>query len=253
MPRLTVAGGQLNGRAFDVPPGRTTIGRTPAAEITIDDSTVSRAHAELVRSGLQVVLTDLGSTNGTRVNDQPLDGSRELRDGDVVRLGSVELRFAAAHGQSYGSTSYSFGGVQGSVQTGSGTQYAAGRDQYVAGEDQYVAGRDIHASEYNISDGYDPSDEIFQGRGIGRLLAVIGSLIALVGFGMWMYLILGAAAGAGDGRIPENPFEREIIDGVPWPLAAFGIFALGGVLAGIGTGMSKAARRREEQRRRRRW
>jgi hypothetical protein len=249
-----ITSGPLSGRAFDVPPGRTTIGRTSAAAITIDDSTVSREHAELVRSGVQVVLRDLGSTNGTRVNDQALVGSRELQDGDVVRLGSVELRFVAASGQGRESTSYSFGGVQGPVQAGDGTQYAAGRDQYVAEGDQYVAGRDIHAHDYSIeiTDGYDPSDEIFQGRGAGRLLAVIGSVMMLAGFGMWAYLILGLMTGIVDTDPGENPFTLEIVNGVPLAFAAFGFIIAGGVLAGIGTGMSKAARRREEQRRRRR-
>lgn len=254
LPRLTITDGPMGGRAFDVPPGRTTIGRTSAAAITIDDGTVSREHAELVRSGTQVVVTDLGSTNGTRVNDQPLAGSRELHDGDVVCLGSVELRFAAASDRGREPTSYSFGGVQGPVQAGSGTQYAAGRDQYVAGGEQYVAGRDIHASEYsvNISDGYEPTDEIFQGRGVGRLLAVIGSVVVLVGFGMWAYLILGLMTGIVDTDPGENPFTLEIVDGVPLAIAAFGLIILGGVLGGIGTGMSKAARRREERHRRRR-
>lgn len=253
VPRLTITSGQLRGSVFDVPAGRVTIGRTPTAEITIDHSSVSREHAELVRTGAQVVLTDRGSTNGTRVNDQLLGGSRELHDGDIVRLGSVELRFAAPSSRGGGSASYSFGGVQGPVQTGDGTQYAAGRDQYVAEGDQYVAGRDIHAPDYNIqiTDGYDPADEIFQGRGFGRVLAVIGYIVALVGFALWGYLLFSFIV-ADDIAPGENPFTREIVEGVPWAPAAFGIFALGGVLAAIGTGMSKAARRREEEYRRHR-
>jgi hypothetical protein len=171
-----------------------------------------------------------------------------------VRLGSVELRFAAASGQGRQSTSYSFGGVQGPVQTGDGTQYAAGRDQHVAEGDQYVAGRDIHANDYSveITDGYDPSDEIFQGRGAGRLFAVIGYVVIVVGFGMWAYLILGLMTGMVDTDPGENPFTLEIVDGVPVAFAAFGFIIAGGVLAGVGTGMSKAARRREERRHRRR-
>jgi hypothetical protein len=252
VPRLTITNGHLRGNAFDVPAGRSTLGRTPTAAITIEDGSVSRTHAELMRTGTRVVLTDLGSTNGTRVNNQPLDGPRELRDGDVVRIGSVDLRFMAPE-RGGGSANYSFGGVGGSVQTGDGTQYAAGRDQYVASGDQYVAGRDIHAGDYSvhISDGYEPTDEIFQGKGPGRLLAIIGSVVALVGFGLWGYLILSFVV-ADDMDPSENPFSREIVDGVPWALAALGLFLLGGVLAGIGTGMSKAARRREEERRRRR-
>jgi hypothetical protein len=68
----------------------------------------------------------------------------------------------------------------------------------------------------------------------------------MAGFALWMYLIL---SGFGSSGLSENPFERSIA-GVPVAVLGFGGFAGGGVLAGIGSGMAKAARKREEQRRR---
>lgn len=62
------------------------IGREDDADIRIDEPLVSRAHARLERRGDGYVVQDLGSTNLTRVNGDPV-GERDLRDGDEVRFG----------------------------------------------------------------------------------------------------------------------------------------------------------------------
>lgn len=69
--------------------------------LLLSDSQVSRRHLELRREGSSVVVVDLGSTNGTRLDDVPFTGSRMLGAGQIVRLGSttitlVEPRRAAA-------------------------------------------------------------------------------------------------------------------------------------------------------------
>jgi hypothetical protein len=254
-PQLVVETGRLRGASFDIPPGRSEIGRQAGVAILLDDQDVSRRHAVIDRSGGRVVLADLGSTNGTWLNRRRLragdlrDGG-ELRDGDEVRVGSVTLRFSAAGGET-AARHYDFGDVHGPVQTGDGQQYVAGRDQYVAGRDQY------HDNSVRVDADYDPWDELFRGRGVGRVLMAVGGVIALIGFGMWMYLILSAFGSGiddfgGPGQ-PSSPFDRELVPGVPLAAAGFGLFLLGGVLAGIGGGMSKAARKREEELRRDRW
>jgi hypothetical protein len=68
------------------------IGRLPECDIVLADSNVSRRHAELRRNGDTVVLTDLGSTNGTRVNGAPVR-ERVLASGDEVSVGSTKLIF----------------------------------------------------------------------------------------------------------------------------------------------------------------
>jgi len=76
--------------------GTLRIGRAPDCEVVIgDDAQVSRYHAELRVSGDQAVVRDLGSSNGTRVNGEPVSGQRPLQDGDRIRIGSQELRFSA--------------------------------------------------------------------------------------------------------------------------------------------------------------
>ena len=73
---------------------RSVLGRDPGCDIRLDDPYVSGTHAALSRSGAYVVLEDLGSANGTLVNDQPLRGPWTLRDGDVVTLGHVSILYA---------------------------------------------------------------------------------------------------------------------------------------------------------------
>ena len=67
------------------------IGRLPECGIVLSDPNVSRRHAEVRRSGDLVVVVDLGSTNGTRVNGTPVRGEQRLADGDEITVGSTTL------------------------------------------------------------------------------------------------------------------------------------------------------------------
>ena len=68
------------------------IGRGEQSDLLLNDATVSRRHASVRQDGHTVVVTDLGSANGTYVNEQRvLDGTR-VEDGDVIRLGGAEIR-----------------------------------------------------------------------------------------------------------------------------------------------------------------
>ena len=73
--------------------GVLTIGRSPDAQIVLDDSSVSREHARLeMRSG-QGTISDLGSQNGTTVNGRPAEGGVLLAPGDVIELGLCSMVF----------------------------------------------------------------------------------------------------------------------------------------------------------------
>src|SRR5215212_5422762 len=68
------------------------VGREPTLPLHLDDDTqVSRRHARISVQGGQVVVEDLGSTNGTYVNDQPISSPRALNPGDRVRIGLTVL------------------------------------------------------------------------------------------------------------------------------------------------------------------
>ena len=78
----------------DVPLDRDTvvIGRSSGCDIVLDDPNVSRRHAEVRRLGEGFSLVDLGSTNGTEVNDQRV-GETSLMNGDVIGVGTTRLTF----------------------------------------------------------------------------------------------------------------------------------------------------------------
>jgi catechol 2,3-dioxygenase-like lactoylglutathione lyase family enzyme len=69
-----------------------TIGRLPESSIMVTDPNASRRHAEIRRVGNEVVVADLNSTNGTRVNGATIR-ERTLADGDQIVIGTTVLRF----------------------------------------------------------------------------------------------------------------------------------------------------------------
>ena len=73
-----------------------TIGRLPACELSVNDPNVSRRHAQVRPTGPDVVVVDLGSTNGTKVNGQRIKGEQAIVDGDIISLGATHLRFEAS-------------------------------------------------------------------------------------------------------------------------------------------------------------
>jgi hypothetical protein len=76
---------------FELAPGFNTLGRNPTNDFRLHDATVSSFHCEIVVSDDSVLVRDLGSTNGTFIDNQPLQEGR-LRPDQILRLGSVELR-----------------------------------------------------------------------------------------------------------------------------------------------------------------
>ena len=88
------AGGGRVGQSFPLKGERMRIGRSPDAEIFLDDVTVSRDHAQLVRRGTGWSLDDSGSLNGTYVNRRRIESHR-LEDGDELQVGKYKLTYFA--------------------------------------------------------------------------------------------------------------------------------------------------------------
>ena len=92
-PALVVrSGGGMAGQSFQPAEGRTLIGRSPDCEVFLDDVTVSRRHAELLREGDTFTIRDLGSLNGSYVNRKRIE-SAVLEDDDEVQIGKYRLTF----------------------------------------------------------------------------------------------------------------------------------------------------------------
>jgi hypothetical protein len=94
-PRLIVerAPGHAAGMEYDLHDGA-VLGRGDQAEIRLEDPFASSRHARIVRQGGAMVLEDLGSTNGTYLNEEVLGGPTPLHTGDRVRIGDSEFTYA---------------------------------------------------------------------------------------------------------------------------------------------------------------
>jgi len=93
LPRLKVRSGSLGGSTLQLRYPTTTFGRTAECDYRFaDDEGVSRVHCNITGEGGRFLLRDLGSTNGTLVNGNEVE-SIELRNGDVITIGEIELEF----------------------------------------------------------------------------------------------------------------------------------------------------------------
>lgn len=85
---------EVRGKNFEIDRDKFTIGRSATNQVSIDHPTVSGRHCCITRAGPQYTLTDLGSTNGTRVNSKEIQ-EIELHPKDLVQIGAVEFLFDA--------------------------------------------------------------------------------------------------------------------------------------------------------------
>ncbi len=90
--RVDSAAGLRAGSAYDLSQGA-VLGRGDTADIRLEDTFASSQHARLVPQGDVIVLEDLGSTNGTYLNGEPLRGPQPLHVGDSIRIGDSEFTF----------------------------------------------------------------------------------------------------------------------------------------------------------------
>jgi pSer/pThr/pTyr-binding forkhead associated (FHA) protein len=81
------------GRRLVVGAGGATIGRSRQCDVMLDDPNLSRVHAEVRPRGGSWVVTDLDSTNGSRLNGRRLDGTEVLKPGDELEFGTTQLTF----------------------------------------------------------------------------------------------------------------------------------------------------------------
>lgn len=245
-PALVVTSGEDVGRSITIGAAPVVLGREVQAGIVLPSGAVSRRHALIRRVGDTITLEDLGSSNGTWVNGVRIGQPTALEPGDLIRVGDINLQFGIVgfgkpqRGTERPRATYDFGDVGGPVVAGEGNYYAGGS--------QYVAQGNIHhgnSFDVDVANDYDPWDELWQGKGLGRFLMAIGGIVALIGFGIWMYVILSFDISDPTGL---TPFDRTIA-GIPMAVIGFAMFAGGGVLAGIGGGMSKAARKHSKRKR----
>jgi DNA-binding NtrC family response regulator len=92
VPRLIVVDGPWNGCAIGLEPVEHVLGRDPSCDLAVPDTALSRRHLRVAPTADGWEAEDMGSRNGTRLNDQPLTRAR-LRDGDRLQVGRSVFRF----------------------------------------------------------------------------------------------------------------------------------------------------------------
>ena len=90
--RVETAAGLRAGSAYSLSEGA-VLGRGEQADIQLEDTFASSQHARLAPHGEVIVLEDLGSTNGTYLNEEPLRGPQPLHPGDRIRIGDSQFIF----------------------------------------------------------------------------------------------------------------------------------------------------------------
>ena len=88
-----VVGGDLNGTIFDLIEGETIVGRNPDCSIPLEFQGISRKHFHAVVNSQGCHIEDLGSSNGTFLNNTKITGTTPLEKGDMVKLGSIALKY----------------------------------------------------------------------------------------------------------------------------------------------------------------
>ena len=93
-PRLEVVAalGYEPGTAFEIHDSA-TMGRSPTADVRVDDPYASSAHARIFPRGQFMYIEDMGSTNGTYLNGRQLRKPEQLRVADTIRIGDTEYRY----------------------------------------------------------------------------------------------------------------------------------------------------------------
>lgn len=243
-PALVVTTGPEAGRSFTIGSAPVSLGRSDDAHILLRGNQVSRRHARIHKDASGVVLEDVGSTNGTYLNGEKVTRPVVLRVGDTIKVGEFELQFGVIgmpeprQGDGPAST-FDFGDVRGPVNAGSGAMNVGSGQQYVVDGDFHMGDR----FDIDVSNDFTPTDEMFEGKGPGRVLAIVGTIVALAGFVTWTAMIFSMF----DNDDPSaSPFDKQFA-GVPVMAIGFAMFLGGGLIAGIGQNMSRAARRREER------
>tara|TARA_Y100000996_G_scaffold33403_1_gene23514 strand:+ start:203 stop:580 length:378 start_codon:yes stop_codon:yes gene_type:complete len=88
---FVVTDGPIAGSKYLLDDGTSTLGRHPESSIFFDDITVSRRHAEVTLTGEEARVADVGSLNGTYLNQRQIDSSQQLVPGDVLQIGKFKL------------------------------------------------------------------------------------------------------------------------------------------------------------------
>ena len=126
MAKLTVLTEGFTSLSFEVKPEKASVGRLEENAICIPEASVSSHHCELWLKGDDLIVKDLGSTNGSFINELQLAAEKEatLRPGQILRMGQVQLRFETGKKQTEASRQTVKLGDAGTTVAGGGAAFS---------------------------------------------------------------------------------------------------------------------------------
>lgn len=95
MARLVVLSEGYTGRAYELKVEKTTIGRLEDNAFSVPDASISSHHCEVILRGEEILVRDLGSTNGSFINGEQITEG-VLKSGQILRLGNIDMRLETA-------------------------------------------------------------------------------------------------------------------------------------------------------------
>jgi diguanylate cyclase (GGDEF)-like protein len=166
---LVVIYGNELGRKYSLESPSVTLGRSNKCDIQIDQESVSRAHSKITNAGRSVKIRDLGSTNGTYVNDELVE-ERPLVDGDFIKIGRTIFKFLSGGNieRAYHEEIYRLTTVDGLTQIFNKRYFAEALDREIARASRYRRELSLvmfdldHFKEVNDSHGHLAGDAVLK-------------------------------------------------------------------------------------------
>jgi len=166
---LVVIYGHDLGRKHSLESPSLTLGRSNKCDIQIDQESVSRAHSKITNAGRSVRIRDLGSTNGTYVNDELVE-ERTLVDGDFIKIGRTIFKFLSGGNieRAYHEEIYRLTTVDGLTQIFNKRYFAEALDREIARASRYRRELSLvmfdldHFKEVNDTHGHLAGDSVLK-------------------------------------------------------------------------------------------
>ena len=166
---LVVIYGNDLGRKHSLESASVTLGRSNKCDIQIDQESVSRAHSKITNAGRSVKIRDLGSTNGTYVNDELVE-ERTLVDGDFIKIGRTIFKFLSGGNieRAYHEEIYRLTTVDGLTQIFNKRYFAEALDREIARASRYRRELSLvmfdldHFKEVNDTHGHLAGDSVLK-------------------------------------------------------------------------------------------
>jgi diguanylate cyclase (GGDEF)-like protein len=166
---LVVIYGNELGRKYSLESPSVTLGRSNKCDVQIDQESVSRAHSKITNAGRSVKIRDLGSTNGTYVNDELVE-ERPLVDGDFIKIGRTIFKFLSGGNieRAYHEEIYRLTTVDGLTQIFNKRYFAEALDREIARASRYRRELSLvmfdldHFKEVNDSHGHLAGDAVLK-------------------------------------------------------------------------------------------